>query len=415
MGRAGGCGRPPAPLARPALALPTPAAPPDAGWRCAGALRASNRHGAPLQLRVAFDASSTHAALAGRFGAQVALERGRGQPHSPPSTCGDCRRMGAGAHRPGDDGCPLEPRHAGGALCWSLRRAAARCAEGPLQAARRGAGNGGCQHRRRRRGRRPRHPLIAALPTPRRSTSMASSAVASCSPAISYVALPGDADRAGSRGPARDRRVARARPRLARWRRPAGNCLAGLRHRRRADPDARGMRAATTLRRCACAYLSGWLGLAGLGELDLHGALQVAAEVDAAAGCRASMPGCRAWTSATPRSAVFDGLQGDLRYSRAPAVEAHSLRKWRQASMAWSSARHGCRSAPARTACCGSTRTRMPFMGGRLTVARRGRRPRGRFPPAPTSVPGWCSDVDFGRVSQVVGLPAFQGRLSGRS
>ena len=55
----------------------------------------------------------------------------------------------------------------------------------------------------------------------------------------------------------------------------------------------------------------------------------------------------------------------------------------------------------------------MPFMGGRLTVHDVVIRPPRGDAGADIRFGLVLDDVDFGRVSQVVGLPAFQGRLSG--
>lgn len=159
-------------------------------------------------------------------------------------------------------------------------------------------------------------------------------------------------------------------------------------------------------------YLSGWLGLFGLGDVDLHGAMAMRVQlrdgvlqaVDAALdGVDLRDPNERF---------VFDGLHGDVRYSAGAQVASE---------LQWGGGKlYGLEFGASRLPFAsehGLLRFRedatVPIMGGSMTF--RGltiRPPRGeegadiRFALA-------LSDIDFGKVSKALGLPAFQGRLSG--
>jgi len=159
-------------------------------------------------------------------------------------------------------------------------------------------------------------------------------------------------------------------------------------------------------------YLSGWLGLFGLGEVDLHGAMDMHLQLrdgqlqvaDARLhGVNLRDPGERF---------VFDGLQGDVRYSAGAAV---------QSELRWASGKlYGLEFDAARlpfASADGLLRFRedatVPIMGGTMTFRGLTIRPPQGEASADIRFALVLDDIDFGRVSTVLGLPAFQGRLSG--
>ena len=159
-------------------------------------------------------------------------------------------------------------------------------------------------------------------------------------------------------------------------------------------------------------YLSGWLGLFGLGEVDLHGAMELRVQMrdgqlqlaDARLhGVDLRDPGGRF---------VFDGLQGDVRYSAGAPV---------QSELRWNSGKlYGLEFDAARlpfASADGLLRFRedavVPVMGGSLTFRDLTIRPPQNGASADVRFALVLDDIDFGRVSTALGLPAFQGRLSG--
>jgi hypothetical protein len=159
-------------------------------------------------------------------------------------------------------------------------------------------------------------------------------------------------------------------------------------------------------------YLSGWMGLFGLGDVDLHGAMDLHVEAQGGALSRidARLHGVDLRDPA--RRFVFDGLDGDLRYSA--SVPVRSELRWRGGQLyglAFGDARLPMASAD------GVLRfqeaVRVPLMGGAMTLREVVIRP-------PSDASGMdirfglgLDDIDFGKVSEGLGLPAFQGRLSG--
>lgn len=159
-------------------------------------------------------------------------------------------------------------------------------------------------------------------------------------------------------------------------------------------------------------YLSGWLGLFGLGEVDLHGAIDLRVQVrdgelqlaDARLhGVDLRDPGERF---------VFDGLQGDVRYSAGAPVQSEL--RWQGGKLYgldFDAARLPFASAD------GLLRFRedatVPVMGGRVTFRDLRIRPARGEAGADIRFGLVLDDIDFGRISTALGLPAFQGRLSG--
>lgn len=159
-------------------------------------------------------------------------------------------------------------------------------------------------------------------------------------------------------------------------------------------------------------YLSGWLGLFGLGEVGLNGAMDLKLQVrdgvltqaDAALhGVNLGDPGERF---------VFNGLQGDVRYSAGAPVlsELH-----------WDSGKLYGLDFDASTlpfeSDGGLLKFRedavVPVMGGRMTFRDLVIRPPQGEAGADIRFALVLDDIDFGRVSNALGLPAFKGRLSG--
>ena len=159
-------------------------------------------------------------------------------------------------------------------------------------------------------------------------------------------------------------------------------------------------------------YLSGWLGLFGLGDVELRGAMDLRVQLrdgqlqaaDAQLqGVDLGDPGERF---------VFDGLQGNVRYSA--GVPVQSELHWQRGKL------YGLEFDSARLPFAsedGLLRFRedavVPMMGGRMTFRGLTIRPPQGEAGADIRFALVLDDIDFGRVSQAIGLPAFQGRLSG--
>jgi len=109
---------------------------------------------------------------------------------------------------------------------------------------------------------------------------------------------------------------------------------------------------------------------------------------------------------------VFDGLQGDVRYSAGAPV---------QSELRWASGKlYGLEFDAARlpfASADGLLRFRedatVPIMGGTMTFRGLTIRPPQGEASADIRFALVLDDIDFGRVSTALGLPAFQGRLSG--
>ncbi|QIL20977.1 hypothetical protein [Thermomonas sp. HDW16] len=159
-------------------------------------------------------------------------------------------------------------------------------------------------------------------------------------------------------------------------------------------------------------YLSGWLGLFGLGEVDLHGAMDMHVQLRdgrlQVADARVHGVDLR-----DPNERfVFDGLQGDVRYSAGAPVQSEL--RWQRGKL------YGLDFDAARlpfASSDGLLRFRedatVPLMGGTMTFRDLTIRPPQGEAGADIRFALVLDDIDFGRVSQAIGLPAFQGRLSG--
>ena len=159
-------------------------------------------------------------------------------------------------------------------------------------------------------------------------------------------------------------------------------------------------------------YLSGWMGLFGLGDVDLHGAMDLHVESNNGALQRIDATLQNVDLSDPARRFVFDGLAGDLRYSASAPVRSELRWKGGQLyGLAFGEARLPMASAD------GLLRFRedvhVPLMDGTMTLRDVVIRPPGDATGMDIRFGLGLDDIDFGKVSQALGLPAFQGRLSG--
>lgn len=159
-------------------------------------------------------------------------------------------------------------------------------------------------------------------------------------------------------------------------------------------------------------YLSGWLGLFGLGEVDLHGAMDLRVEVadGRLAAATARLHGVDLRDPA--ERFVFDGLRGEVRYSLGAPVRSEL--RWdggKLYGLAFDQARLPFESAGGVLRARGDAT--VPVMGGQLTFRDLAIRPPAGGAGADIRFGLRLDDIDFGRVSRALGLPAFQGRLSG--
>ena len=159
-------------------------------------------------------------------------------------------------------------------------------------------------------------------------------------------------------------------------------------------------------------YLSGWMGLFGLGDVDLLGAMDLHVEMQGGALSRIDAVLQGVDLRDPTRRFVFDGLAGDLRYSASAPVRSEL--RWSGGQLyglAFGAARLPMASADGLLRF--SDDVRVPLMDGVMTLREVVIRP-------PAGAAGMdirfglaLDDIDFGKVSQALGLPAFQGRLSG--
>ncbi|HTM70828.1 MAG TPA: hypothetical protein VL118_08155, partial [Luteimonas sp.] len=159
-------------------------------------------------------------------------------------------------------------------------------------------------------------------------------------------------------------------------------------------------------------YLSGWLGLAGLSDLALAGGIDAQLHIDGgvlqAAG--ATLHGV---DLADGKDRFrFDGLDGDVRFSAAGPVD--SVLRWREGKLYGLD--FAAATLPMRSA-AGELRLRepvtVPAFGGTLRFDGLVMRP-------PANGQGMRMDfaldldrLDIGAIAQALGLPAFDGELSG--
>ena len=159
-------------------------------------------------------------------------------------------------------------------------------------------------------------------------------------------------------------------------------------------------------------YLSGWLGLFGLGEVGLKGTMDLKVQVRDGALNKvdAELQGVN--LGDPDERFVFNGLQGDVRYSAgAPVLSELRWKSGKLYGLDFEASRLPFKSEG------GLLRFRedavVPVMGGRMTFRDLVIRPPRGDAGADIRFALVLDDIDFGRVSKALGLPAFQGRLSG--
>ena len=159
-------------------------------------------------------------------------------------------------------------------------------------------------------------------------------------------------------------------------------------------------------------YLSGWLGLFGLGDVEFTGAMD--ARVHMQDGALRSVDALlRNVDVLDPkRRFVFDGLDGDVRYSAGAPVS--SALRWQGGELyglQFESATLPFESSD------GALRFRdpvaIPLFGGELRIDDFTLRPASGESGMQMNFGLALEHVDFGKVSKALGLPAFRGELSG--
>ena len=159
-------------------------------------------------------------------------------------------------------------------------------------------------------------------------------------------------------------------------------------------------------------YLSGWLALFGLGDVGLKGAMDLEVQVrdGVLSQAYAKLQGVN--LGDPDERFVFHGLQGDVRYSDgAPVLSELHWDSGKLYGLDFDASRLPFESEG------GLLRFRedavVPMMGGRMTFRDLVIRPPQGEDGADIRFALVLDDIDFGRVSKALGLPAFQGRLSG--
>jgi hypothetical protein len=160
-------------------------------------------------------------------------------------------------------------------------------------------------------------------------------------------------------------------------------------------------------------YLSGQLALFGLGEASLSGASEI--HVGVANGSLSRLDATLQGASLRDPADrfAFDGLNGDVRYAVSGDVD--SLLQWRGGKL------YGLDFGPARLPLRSREGTllfrapvALPMMGGTLRFEDVTIRPPSGDAGLDMRFALQIDGVDFGQVSKALGLPAFQGTLSGR-
>ena len=379
------------------------------GWRCEGELRSGR--GAPLRLAVDFDQGGTRASL-GRGGARFALDR---NPATPDLTTLDLTRVpvawaqvllsrawrdarftsGTFDARLAVEASKTRPLRIAGPLSFrdvGLETTDARIAGEHL------GGQLDVDYRTT-----PALSLLSLEGDLRGGEFLVGNA---------YVALPASA--IGLRVDAMQRdRGGWELPRIE-WR--DGNALnvegsAAFREDaslRNLDVDVRSGDMTPLRQR----YLSGWLGLFGLGEIDLHGAMDLRLQVRDGKLAMADASLHDVDIRDPAQRFVFDGLAGDVRYSLGAPVD--SALRWRSGKL------YGLDFESSRlpfTSGEGTLRfredARVPLLGGGITFRDMVIRPPQGGAGADIRFGLVVDDIDVAQLSKALGLPAFQGRLSG--
>lgn len=160
------------------------------------------------------------------------------------------------------------------------------------------------------------------------------------------------------------------------------------------------------------AYLSGWLGLAGLGEVALAGAIDAHLQMrDGELRIADARLHDVAVRDAQQRF-VFEGLDGDVRYSAGASVGSEL--RWRSGQL--QGLDFGAATLPfdSRDGVLRLLRpAAMPMLGGRVEFGAMSLRPPAGDAGLRIEFGMEIDSIDFGKVSAALGLPAFTGELSG--
>lgn len=159
-------------------------------------------------------------------------------------------------------------------------------------------------------------------------------------------------------------------------------------------------------------YLSGWLGLAGLSELELRGGMTLEAQLGTS-GLQRVQAQLHGVDIQDPLGRfVFDGLNGDLRYSADAVV--NSRLQWQGGQL------YGLVFGPAQLPFVSQAgalsiphTVTVPMLGGQLGLADVVIRPPQADAGMDIRFGLHLHGIDFGKVSEALGLPAFQGVLGG--
>ncbi len=160
------------------------------------------------------------------------------------------------------------------------------------------------------------------------------------------------------------------------------------------------------------AYLSGWLGVVGLGEVDLSGAIDARLQMRDGALRSADVRLHDVHVRDAQQRFVFEGLDGDLRYSSGAPVSSEL--RWRSGQL--QGLDFGAMTLPFDSR-DGVLRLRrpaaMPMLGGRVELSGMELRPPAGDTGMRIEFGLDIDSIDFGKVSAALGLPAFTGQLSG--
>ena len=163
----------------------------------------------------------------------------------------------------------------------------------------------------------------------------------------------------------------------------------------------------------AAGYLTGWLGLAGLTELQLAGRASVDLRLDRGQlqQARLALDGVRV---DDPRGRfAFGGLQGDVRFSAAAPVS--SALEWSGGAvygLGFGAARLPFTSGDGVLAL--DRHVRVALLGGEARIEQLRLRPPGAGGGLDITFGLGLDSLDVGQLAQALGWPAFTGRLTGR-
>ncbi|MFD0738621.1 hypothetical protein ACFQZQ_04885 [Lysobacter koreensis] len=162
-------------------------------------------------------------------------------------------------------------------------------------------------------------------------------------------------------------------------------------------------------------YLSGWLGLAGLADLQLSGAADARVRVAEGVLREATVALHGAGFDDPQGRFDFDGLDGDVRFSSDAATPVHSELRWRAGAL------YGLAFGPARLPFAsgdGALRLReavaLPMLGGHASFDHLQLRPPSAGQGLDIRFGLTLEKLDVAQLAEALDWPAFTGELSGR-